>query len=79
MAALPGPVFYALAERLSAYQGVMAARAAAQEAGTPAQPQRAAEPRQVPAGPVTPTAVLKYDKAFAGVFSFGEMTAASPS
>ena len=31
MLALPGPVFFSLAYRLSAYQGVMALRAAEQE------------------------------------------------
>lgn len=76
MGALPGPVFYALAERLAAYQGVMAARVAAEAEDAPAQPQPAAHPRRPPAGQVTPTAVLKYDSAFAGVFSFSDMKAA---
>jgi hypothetical protein len=76
MLALPGPTWLALAYRLSAYQGVMALRAAEQDRedapGAPgAPPGRAEAPEQV-----TPKAVLQNDAAFAGIFSFGEMTQA---
>jgi hypothetical protein len=75
MGSLPGPVFFALAHRLSAYRGVMALRAAEQEAETAPDvpgppPGRAEAPEQV-----TPKAVLQNDAAFAGIFSFGEMAA----
>ena len=77
MLALPGPVFFALAGRLSAYQGVMAARAAEQEAETGPTPQGHAEPRApAPADAPTPRAVLQNDAAFKGIFSFGTMTPA---
>lgn len=71
MLALPGPVFLALAYRLSAYQGVMAARAAEQEAESPPGPQEPPPGRAAPAAQVTPRAVLQNDAAFAGIFSFG--------
>ena len=71
MLALPGPVFFSLAYRLSAYQGVMALRAAEQEQedapDAPGAPQR----RMPPPEQVTPKAVLQYDSAFKGIFSFG--------
>jgi hypothetical protein len=73
MLALPGPVFFSLAYRLSAYQGVMAARAAEQEADSPSGPQEPPPRRAAPAEQVTPKVVLQTDAAFRGVFSFGEM------
>jgi hypothetical protein len=72
MLALPGPVFFALAYRMSAYQGVMAARAAEQEAEQSPQPHAQPERRAAPAEQVTPRAVLQTDAAFAGIFSFSE-------
>jgi hypothetical protein len=73
MLALPGPVFFAFAYRMSAYQGVMAARAAEQEAESPSGPQEPPPRRTAPAEQVTPKVVLQTDSAFRGVFSFGEM------
>ena len=73
MLSLPGPVFFALAYRLSAYQGVMAARAAEQEAESPPGPQEPPPRRAAPAEQVTPKAVLQTDSAFKGIFSFGDM------
>ena len=72
MLALPGPVFFALAYRLSAYQGVMAARAAEQEDGDPPEPQAQPQRRAQASEQVTPRAVLQHDAAFAGIFSFSE-------
>jgi hypothetical protein len=68
---LDGPRYFRLAWRLAAYQGVMQARAAAE--------QQASEPQQrpfeygAPSGDVNPgtQVTLKADPAFAGVFSFG--------
>jgi hypothetical protein len=74
MLSLPGPVFFALAYRLSAYQGVMAARAAEREDApeAPGEPERrTALPEQV-----TPRVVLQTDPAFKGIFSFGGMATA---
>jgi hypothetical protein len=76
MLSLPGPVFFSLAYRLSAYQGVMAARAAEQEDGEAPGPQEPPPRRTAPAEQVTPKVVLQTDSAFRGVFSFGEMTPA---
>ena len=76
MLALPGPVFFALAYRLSAYQGVMAARAAEQEQESTSGPQEPPPRRAVPAEQVTPKVVLQTDSAFRGIFSFGDMTPA---
>ena len=72
MLSLPGPVFFALAYRLSAYQGVMALRAAEQEAEESPEPQAQAQRRAAPSEQVTPKAVLQNDAAFAGIFSFSE-------
>ena len=69
MLSLPGPVFFGLAYRLSAYQGVMALRAAEQDQ------ERAPEAPGAPPGPVevpeqaAPRAVLQNDAAFKGIFS----------
>jgi hypothetical protein len=76
MLALPGPVFFALAYRMSAYQGVMAARSAEQEADESPTPQAQPERRTAPPEQVTPRAVLQNDSAFAGIFSFGSATPA---
>ena len=72
MLALPGPVFFALAYRMSAYQGVMAARAAEEEADSGPSPQAAAEPRAQ--GPVVqPTeADLMRDPVFGKIFGFSK-------
>lgn len=76
MLSLPGPVFFSLAYRLSAYQGVMALRAAEQEPETAPGPQEPPPRRAAPVEQVTPKAVLQHDAAFKGVFSFGTMTPA---
>ena len=76
MGALPARAFFALAERLSAYQGIVAARAAVQAAEEDLEPQGLYERRETPPDQVTPRAVLETDSAFRGVFSFAEMTAA---
>jgi hypothetical protein len=75
---LSGPVFFKLAWRLPAYQGVMAARArAAEGSGQPATANASAAPRSSPAasGPrrVVPAtkAALSMDPAFKGILSFG--------
>jgi hypothetical protein len=63
MEALPGPKFLALAVRVFAYQGVMAARATAAQGSNTA----TSEVRQVES---TRAAVLA-DPAFAGLVSWG--------
>lgn len=74
MGALPARAFFALAERLSAYQGIVAARAAIQAAEEDPEPSGLPERRETPSDQVTPRAVLEADSAFRGVFSFGTMT-----
>lgn len=71
MLALPGPTFFALAYRLSAYQGVMALRAAEQEAESAPSSPEAPQPHPQAPEQVTPRAVLESDAAFRGIFSFG--------
>ena len=71
MLALPGPVFFAFAYRMSAYQGVMAARAAEQEDDGPRAAQEPPPRRTAPDEQVTPKVVLQTDAAFKGIFSFG--------
>lgn len=76
MGALPARAFFALAERLSAYQGIVSARAAIQAAEEDLEPSGPYESREPPPDQVTPRAVLESDSAFKGVFSFGTMTPA---
>jgi len=71
MLSLPGPVFFAFAYRLSAYQGVMAARAAEQERDDAPEAPGQPEGRMAPVEQVTPRVVLQTDPAFKGIFSFG--------
>jgi hypothetical protein len=84
--ALPGPVFFRLAHRLGAYDGVMRLRsmmlAREQEPRPPQRTPAAAAPpqprRRPPAGAVTPETLASEDALLGRIISFGAIGQAPP-
>ncbi|MGA5820805.1 hypothetical protein ACPC54_23430 [Kitasatospora sp. NPDC094028] len=68
---LDGPAFLRLAWRMTAYEGVMRARAAATQHNDPETSPRMAPGRREEINPGTRTALMA-DPAFAGLFSYGD-------